>query len=108
MFASPSDRWSDPRARLLDGKAWEAVREDTLAGLSLNELVEGHLKGRVKALDAAWQLMAERLGEAGQDAKLSFEVQPNGRLKLNVDRLDVLGESASLKWLRQTTAMMLP
>ena len=108
VFASPSNRWSDPRARLLDGKAWEAVREDTLAGLSLNEPVEEHLKGRVKALDAAWQLMAERLEEAGQDAKLSFEIQPNGRLKLNVDRLGALGESASLKWLRQTTAKMLP
>jgi TnpA family transposase len=84
------------------------VREDTLAGLSLNESVEEHLKGRVKALDAAWQLMAERLEEAGQDAKLSFEIQPNGRLKLNVDRLGALGESASLKWLRQTTAKMLP
>jgi hypothetical protein len=65
VFASPSNRWSDPRARLLDGKAWEAVREDTLAGLSLNEPVDEHLKGRVKALDAAWQLMAERLEEAG-------------------------------------------
>lgn len=108
VFASPSNRWSDPRARLLDGKAWEAVREDILAGLSLNEPVEEHLKGRVKALDAAWQLMAERLEEAGQEAKLSFEVQPNGRLKLNVDRLGALGESASLKWLRQTTAKMLP
>ncbi|MFF8026542.1 Tn3 family transposase [Streptomyces sp. NPDC007896] len=107
VFASPSNRWSDPRARLLDGKAWEAVREDTLAGLSLNEPVEEHLKGRVKALDAAWQLMAEPLEEAGQDAKLSFEIQPNGRLKLNVDRLGALGESASLKWLRQTTAKML-
>lgn len=108
VFAAPSNRWSDPRARLLDGKAWEAVREDTLAGLSLNEPVEEHLKGRVKALDAARQLMAERLEEAGQDAKLSFEVQPNGRLKLNVDRLGALGESSSLKWLRQTTAKMLP
>jgi hypothetical protein len=29
-------------------------------------------------------------------------------LKLNVDRLGALGESASLKWLRQTTAKMLP
>ena len=108
VFASPSNRWSDPRARLLDGKAWKVVLEDTLAGLSLNEPVEEHLKGRVKALDAAWQLMAERLEEAGQDAKLSFEIQPNGRLKLNVDRLGALGESASLKWLRQTTAKMLP
>ncbi|MGN9846213.1 hypothetical protein ACTMTI_49680 [Nonomuraea sp. H19] len=48
--------------------------------------------------------LAERLEEAGQDAKLSLEVQPNGRLKLNVDRLGALGESESLKWLRKTTS----
>jgi TnpA family transposase len=76
VFASPSNRWADPRARLLDGKRWEAVAEDVLHGLSLDEPVEEHLAGRVRALDAAWQLMAERLEEAGQDAKLSFEVKP--------------------------------
>ncbi|MDV9168577.1 Tn3 family transposase [Streptomyces sp. W16] len=108
VFASPSNRWADPRARLLDGKQWEAVCEDVLHGLSLDEPVAEHLAGRVRALDAAWHLMAERLEEAGQDAKLSFEVQPNGRLKLNVDRLGALGESESLKWLRKTTAKMLP
>ncbi|GAA3466120.1 hypothetical protein [Nonomuraea roseola] len=60
--------------------------------------MDEHLVGRVRALDAAWQLMAERLEEAGQDAKLSFEVQPGGRLKLNVDRIGALGESKSLRW----------
>jgi Tn3 transposase DDE domain len=108
VFASPSNRWADPRARLLDGKRWEAVAEDVLHGLSLVEPVEEHLAGRVRALDAAWQLMAERLEEAGQDAKLSFEIQPNGRLKLNVDRLGALGEPKSLRWLRSTTTAMLP
>lgn len=108
VFASPSHRWSDPRARLLDGKQWEAVMEDVLAGLSLDQTAEEHLKGRVRALDAAWLLMAERLEEAGQDAKLSFEVQPSGRLKLNVDRLGSVGESQSLRWLRTTSAAMLP
>jgi hypothetical protein len=71
VFASPSSRWADPRARLLDGKRWEAVSEDVRHGLSLDEPVEEHLAGRVRALDAAWQLMAERLDEAGQNAKLS-------------------------------------
>ncbi|MFF4795559.1 Tn3 family transposase [Streptomyces sp. NPDC001276] len=108
VFASPSNRWADPRARLLDAKRWEAVAEDVLHGLSLDEPVEEHLAGRVRALDAAWQLMAERLEEAGQDAKLSLEVQPGGRLKLNVDRLGAVGEPASLRWLRSTTAAMLP
>jgi hypothetical protein len=108
VFASPSNRWSDPRAWLLDGNQWEAVAEDVLHGLSLEQPVEEHFADRVRALDAAWQLMAERLEEAGQDAKLSFEIQPNGRPKLNVDRLGSVGEPKSLRWLRKTTAAMLP
>jgi hypothetical protein len=76
------------------------------AGLSLDQPAEEH--PRVGALDAAWRLMAERLEEAGQVAKLSFEVQGYGRLKLHVDRLGALGEPKSLRWLRRTTGAMLP
>jgi TnpA family transposase len=108
VFASPSHRWSDPRARLLDGKEWDAVCEDVLAGLSLDAPVEEHLAALVTALDAAWKLMAERLEEAGKDAKVSIEVQPNGRAKLNVDALGALGEPKSLRWLRKTVEKMLP
>jgi hypothetical protein len=78
------------------------------AGLSLDQPAEEHLAERVGALDAAWRLMAERLEEAGQVAKLSFEVQGYGRLKLHVDRLGALGEPKSLRWLRRTTGAMLP
>lgn len=37
IHARPSQRWSDPRARsrLLAGDAWDRVREDVPAGLSL-------------------------------------------------------------------------
>ncbi|GAU71421.1 transposase TnpA [Streptomyces sp. NBRC 110611] len=51
------------------------MREDVLAGLSLDERVEDHLDGLVQVLDAAWRQMAERLAEAGDDAKISIEVQ---------------------------------
>lgn len=34
VFASPSHRWSNPRARLLDGPDWDAVEEDVLAQLT--------------------------------------------------------------------------
>ncbi|MFD0271350.1 Tn3 family transposase [Streptomyces sp. NPDC127106] len=108
IFASPSHRWSAPRARLLDGKEWEAVREDVLAGLSLDEDAEQHLRDLVAVLDAAWKQMAERLEEAGADAKISIEVQPNGRAKLNVEKLHALGEPKSLAWLRKRVEKMLP
>jgi TnpA family transposase len=108
IFASPSHRWSDPRARLLTGKSWEAVRKDVLAGLSLEEDAERHLRELVDVLDATWKQMAERLEEAGDDAKISIEVQSNGRAKLNVEKLHALGEPKSLKWLRERVEKMLP
>ncbi|OPC77682.1 Tn3 family transposase [Embleya scabrispora] len=108
VFAAPSHRWSDPRARLLDGKEWEAVREDVLTGLSLDEPVEVHLRGKVGVLDAAWRQMAARMAEAGEAAKVSVVVPPNGRAKLNVEKLGALGEPASLSWLRRTVEGMLP
>nr|WP_258408518.1 hypothetical protein [Streptomyces hygroscopicus] len=72
VFASPSNRWADPRARLLDGKQWEAVSEDVLHGLILDRPVEEHLAGRVRALDAAWQLDGGALGggRSGREAQL--------------------------------------
>nr|WP_311775287.1 Tn3 family transposase [Streptomyces netropsis] len=52
--------------------------------------------------------MVERLKEAGADAKISIEVQPNGRAKLNVEKLHALGEPKSLAWLRKRVEKMLP
>lgn len=84
------------------------MREDVLAGLSLEAPVEEHLAELVGVLDAAWKQMAERLEEAGADAKVSIEVQPNGRAKLNVDALGALGVPKSLAWLRRRVEKMLP
>ncbi|GAA2680131.1 hypothetical protein GCM10010412_064150 [Nonomuraea recticatena] len=49
VFATPSLRWADPRAHLLDGKAWEAISEDVLASLSLTDPVEAHLDTKLLA-----------------------------------------------------------
>lgn len=76
-----------------------------LHGLSLDMPVEEHLRDLIRVLDAAWKQMAERLEEAGADAKIGIEVQPNGRAKLNVD---ALGVPKSLKWLRKRVEKMLP
>lgn len=108
VFASPSHRWPNPRARLLDGPDWDAVEEDVLAGLSLDMPVEEHLAELVRGLDAGWKQLAERLQQAGPAAKVSIEVQDDGRVKLNVDRLGALGEPKSLTWLRQRVERMLP
>jgi hypothetical protein len=41
VFAHPSERLADPRAKLLDGAAWTGVRTQVLAGLSLPLDVDG-------------------------------------------------------------------
>lgn len=108
VFASPSHRWSNPRARLLEGPEWDAVCEDVLAALSLDMPGEEHLAELVRGLDAGWKQLAERLEEAGPAAKVSIEVQDDGRVKLHVDKLGALGEPKSLTWLRGRVEKMLP
>ena len=108
VFARPSQRWADPRAQLLSGERWDAVREDVLAGLSLTDEAPAHLARQAVALDAAWKQTAARLGEAGENARARIAPGPNGRARLHVDHLDALGESDSLVWLRRTAQVMLP
>src|ERR1019366_8611022 len=104
----PSHRWADPRALLLDGQRWEAVREDVLAGLSLTDPAPAHLARQLITLDAAWKQTAARLGEAGDDARARVVPGPNGRARLVVDHLDALGDPGSLVWLRATAQTMMP
>jgi TnpA family transposase len=109
VFAAPSNRWADPRARLLDGARWEAMKADVLAGLSLSEDAGEHLAQLTRVLDAAWRQMADRLAEAGDEAKVEIVVpEGGGRAKLSVDKLGAVGEPESLTWLKQTTEAMLP
>lgn len=109
VFAAPSNRWADPRARLLDFLRWEAMRPDVLAGLSLTEDATEYLAQLTRGLDAAWRQMADRLEEAGADAKVEIVVPEGaGRARLSVDKLGAVGEPESLTWLKATTGVMLP
>ncbi|MDX3434412.1 hypothetical protein PV664_37105 [Streptomyces sp. ME01-18a] len=107
--AAPSNRWADPRARLMDGARWEAMWADVLAGLSPNEDASEHLAQLTRGLDAAWRQMADRLEEAGDDAKVEVVVpEGGGRARLSVNKLGAVGEPESLTWLKTTTEATLP
>ncbi len=56
----------------------------------------------------AYVVCVLRLESAGADAKVSLDIQPNGRVKLNVAKLGALGEPKSLAWLRKRVEKMLP
>ncbi len=108
VFATPSRRWADPRALLLEGERWDAVSADVLAGLGLTEPAPVVLARQLVTLDAAWKQTAARLGEAGEDTRARVVAGPDGRARVHVDHLDALGEPASLRWLRSTAQAMLP
>lgn len=105
VFATPSHRWGDPRAQLLDGPGWEAIRPVILDGLGLTGPVQEHLRGLVGRLDAAWVQMADRFAEDTASVRIVPDV--GGRMRLSVERLDAL-EVPSLVELRGLTAAMLP
>ena len=58
VFASPSHRWADPRAKLLQGSAWAAMRPRVCQDLSLPPTPEGLLAPLAEQLDLAYPLTA--------------------------------------------------
>ena len=109
VFASPSVRWGDPRAQLLDGEQWEQVRDRTLIGLGLEGPVEERLRERVEVLDAAWMGLAENLEKTGSDGPVRLDSSDkDGRTRLVIDRLEALDIPDSLRELREQVSGMLP
>ncbi len=108
VFATGSQRWGDPRARLLDGAAWEAIRPSVLTGLKLTEEVGAHLDEQATALDAAWRHLGTRLSATAGEGWVRVEPGRDGRAQVRVDALEKLAESPSLVALRELTERMRP
>ncbi|MGW4475206.1 hypothetical protein ACWENQ_36540 [Nonomuraea sp. NPDC004354] len=62
VFAEGSERWSDPRARLLDGEAWQAAMPQILTSLELEAEPAGHLAELAGALEGAYTRVLDGLG----------------------------------------------
>ncbi len=101
LFALDSDRWADPRARLLDGPRWDQAKPAALAALQLPEDPDELLAGHAEQLDAAWRATA-----SGMVANPELTVDEQGRLHLGKDA--ALDEPASLVDLRNRMEAMLP
>src|SRR5699024_10215638 len=101
IFAYDSDRWADPRARLLSGPRWEQAKAPALAALQLPEEPNQLLASHTEQLDAAWRTTA-----GGMVANPDITVDEQGRLHLGKD--PALEESPSLTDLRSRVEAMLP
>jgi hypothetical protein len=67
IYATPSARWGDPRAKLLTGPAWDAARAPALNALGLPEDPGELLAEHSQELDGAWRALSDarrRLGGA--------------------------------------------
>ena len=108
VYAEPSARYGDPRAKLLDGAAWTGVREQVLAGLSLPTEPDVHLVPQVAALDAAWKHSQARLAQAGDSARVRLVTGADGRAQLKVTRPPAVPDGSAVTALHALARSMLP
>jgi len=115
VYAVGSVRWGDPRARLLDGAAWEQASPQVLTALRLVGPVDTHLAELAGRLDAAYTSLAARLGRPEDLSEksagpLTVRLEPghDGRVRLHLTPLEAVGEPASLLALRELVGRMLP
>ena len=102
VHVEPSERWSDPRAKLLSGNAWEAARPGVLRALELQSDPNRYLREAGGRLDEAYRRVGENLPE-----NAAVNVGAEG-ITLDIARLDRLEEPASLDVLRAKLSAMLP
>lgn len=104
VFVSPSLRWSDPRAKLLQGDAWASARPTVCRTLDLQATPQQELEALRRQLNEAYCRTADNLPT---NAAVRIE-QVEGRDTLVLSGLDKLEEPPSLIALREQVNEMLP
>jgi TnpA family transposase len=104
VFVARSGRFTDPRAKLLSGAAWDAARPEICASLNQHPDPE-HALDRLEAqLDGAYRQTAARL-----DANVALEIKRiAGMDRPDLSALQRLDEPATLSDLRAVVDALLP
>lgn len=104
VYAPSSDRWGDPRAKLLGGDDWRSQRIQVCRSLG-HPVSGGRAIGQlVEQLDASYRQVA-----ANFDANIEVHIDRSGaKPTLTIGNLDKLEEPDSLKVLRQHVGGLLP
>lgn len=105
VYVSPSERYADPRAKLLSGQAWESARPGVLRALELPAPPEEYTRELSERLDAAYRHTAEHLPD---NADVTIDPKAKDKDALDISRLDELEEPTSLIEIRNTLGGMLP
>ena len=101
VYVSSSERYGDPRASLLDERAWNQSRSDVCRSLELPETPTPFVEQLSAELDGAYRRTVEGLHAEHPVYELAA-----GRL--HVEQLDALHEPATLVALREQVARRLP
>ena len=104
MFVSPSERWGNPRAKLLHGAGWEAVRAQVCRTLDLAPTAEPELEALARQLHDAYHRVLAHL-PTNPDVHIE---QVKGKDRLSLRGLDKLDEPSSLIVLRDKVHALLP
>jgi TnpA family transposase len=104
IFVARSERWGDPRVKLLQGAQWEAMRPQVCRALGRSESPEPELHTLAQQLEATYQRTAANFST--NDAVRVEQVK--GRDTLTVTGLDKLEEPPSLLTLRDHVLARLP
>jgi TnpA family transposase len=104
VFVTRSGRFTDPRAKLLSGFAWQATRPEICAGLGLASEPQRALEQLGAQLDGAYRQTAERL-----DENLALEIaEVAGTDRPDLSKLEALDQPQRLTTLRAAVAGLLP
>ena len=104
IFVNPSERWCNPRAKLLHGAGWEVLRPQICRTLDLASTAEPALEKLSAQLNEAYHRVAANLS-TNPDARIE---QVNGKDRLTLTGLDKLDEPPSLIALREQVDALLP
>ena len=105
LFASPSLRYADPRAGLLNGAAWESARPAVCRTLGVSSSGTEEVARMTARLDAAYRATAARLPE---NANIRIDTALDGTQSLSLSALDKLEEPESLVALRAAVQARMP
>lgn len=104
VYVESSDRWGDPRNKLLQGAEWQANRIQVCRSLGHPLNPREAIDGLVRQLDTTYKQVAENF-----DSNKAVELDLSGkRPTLTITHLDKLDESPSLTLLSQQVNSLLP
>ncbi|MBY0280693.1 MAG: Tn3 family transposase [Alphaproteobacteria bacterium] len=105
VFIGQSERWGDPRAKLLSGTAWEKNKHPVCRSLNLCMDFDEAFNNLSSKLHNSYQVVIERLPE-NEAVEIIKDIKGHDKIKLS--RLEKIDESESLKALKSKVAKLLP